>query len=95
MHLAIRKSAHVVEYFIFSVLLWRAFRAEASRWQFRAAFLAAAIATVYAATDEFHQSFVPGRSASVHDVMIDASGAILAQIIVWIWMRRRRDELIA
>jgi len=93
LHLAIRKSAHVTEYFIFSVLLWRGIRIAGSRWQFRWALLAVIIAAVYAASDEFHQIFVPGRSASVHDVMIDTSGAILAQIVIWLWLRPRRAEV--
>ena len=33
---------------------------------------------LYACTDEFHQSFVPGRVAAVHDVLIDSAGAWLA-----------------
>ena len=40
--------------------------------------LALLVAAVYAATDEFHQSFVPGRTASVYDVLIDTSGACAA-----------------
>jgi VanZ family protein len=95
LHLAIRKSAHVTEYFIFSVLLWRAIRSERNQWQFRWALLAVLIAAVYASSDEFHQLFVPGRSASVHDVMIDVSGAILAQIVIWLWMRPRRDTVVS
>ena len=84
----IRKCAHIVEYFIFSVLLWLSIRTPGEPWRFRWALLAVALATAYAATDEFHQIFVPGRGASVHDVMIDACGATLAQIIIWLWMRR-------
>jgi hypothetical protein len=95
LHLAIRKSAHVTEYFIFSVLLWRAIRSERNQWQFRWALLAVLIAAVYASSDEFHQLFVPGRSASVHDVMIDVSGAILAQFVIWLWMRPRRDTAVS
>jgi hypothetical protein len=92
LHLAIRKTAHVFEYFVFSVLLWRAIRGEGSRWRFRWALLAILIAAVYAASDEFHQIFVPGRGASVRDVMIDVCGATLAQIVIWLWLRPRRDE---
>ncbi len=91
LHLAIRKSAHVVEYFILSVLLWHAIRGEGRQWQFRWALLAVLIAAAYGASDEFHQMFVPGRGASVHDVLIDTCGAILAQFVVWLWVRRRQQ----
>ncbi|MGB6432078.1 MAG: VanZ family protein [Candidatus Acidiferrales bacterium] len=94
-HLAIRKSAHVFEYFVFSVLLWLGIRTAPGRWQFRWALLAVAIAGVYGASDEFHQIFVPGRGASVHDVMIDVCGAILAQVVIWLWLRPRRENIVA
>ncbi|HSV85586.1 MAG TPA: VanZ family protein [Levilinea sp.] len=48
----------------------------------RAPFLAVALTLGYAVLDEFHQSFVPGRSARLEDVLLDVSAAILA-ISVW------------
>ncbi len=42
------------------------------------------IALLYAISDEFHQSFVPGRSAEVYDVFADGMGAVLSQIILYI-----------
>ena len=38
--------------------------------------------TLYAATDEFHQKFVPGRTACIKDVLIDSSGALLAIVVI-------------
>ncbi|HLM50142.1 MAG TPA: VanZ family protein, partial [Solirubrobacteraceae bacterium] len=46
------------------------------------------IAVGYAITDEWHQSFVLGRSASPVDVAIDAAGVALAWL-AWRWWRRR------
>ena len=43
----------------------------------------------YGITDEFHQSFIPGRSCDVFDVMADASGGVLAVICGWGWRRWR------
>jgi VanZ family protein len=60
--------AHAVEYAIFGVLLLRALDA-------RLVAFAAGIA--YAATDEIHQSFVPGRVASGIDLLVDAVGLLV------------------
>jgi hypothetical protein len=67
MHALIRKSAHFVEYFIFSVFLTHGLRGEERGWKLRWALLAAAMAAGYAALDEFHQWFVPSRTASPWD----------------------------
>jgi VanZ family protein len=80
-HFLIRKSAHFVEYFIFSLLALHALRGEEGRWKLRWALEAAVLAEAYAALDEFHQSFVPSRTASVHDVLLDTFGAVVAQAL--------------
>ncbi len=92
MHAVIRKSAHVTEYFIFSVLLFRAVRGDDRGWKLPWAIWAVAIAAGYAAFDEFHQLFVPGRHASPWDSLLDTAGATLAQVVLWIWfyVRGRR-----
>lgn len=74
----VRKSAHMTEYFILFLLLYRAF----GREQKPAARLLMSLAIVflYACTDEYHQSFIPGRGPSFRDVMIDTSGGFLALI---------------
>jgi len=81
-HGLVRKSGHVTEYFILGLLLFRAFRSgsdERRLWKWAlASFL---VAVVYATSDEFHQSFVPTRTASLVDVGIDATGALLAQLL--------------
>jgi VanZ family protein len=66
--LVLRKLAHATEYAVFGFLLLRALGRE----------LPAVFAGVaYAATDELHQHFVPGRHASPYDVVIDACGVLL------------------
>jgi len=76
-HYAVRKSAHFLEYAMLGVLLWRAvyYDPGLAAWRTRSFFLALLLAALYAASDEFHQSFVPGRDASVRDVMLDTCGA--------------------
>ncbi|MDI1321017.1 MAG: VanZ family protein, partial [bacterium] len=51
--------------------------------------LALLLAAVYAATDEFHQSFVPGRTASLGDVLIDITGAFVALAVAAAWQKWR------
>jgi VanZ family protein len=85
LHVFIRKSAHFAEYFIFSVLLFRAVRGPQRGWQLRWALLAVAIVAAYSASDEFHQWFVPGRQASPWDSLLDTFGAVIAQIAAWVW----------
>jgi len=81
--LVVRKTAHVMEYAILAALLWRALRTGV-RWQTRMLRLFIAVwfvCAVFAASDEFHQSFVPSRTASPIDVMIDIFGALIGLVI--------------
>jgi len=76
-HEVLRKLGHWSEYFILTVLLARALRAGFPRRGRIAQFTTCiAIATLYAASDEWHQSFVPSRTSTIIDVMIDSFGAI-------------------
>ena len=90
-HLAVRKTAHFVEYSILGLLVWRlihfdpAWAACRSR-EFLTALL---IAALYAASDEFHQSFVPGREAAVRDVLVDSCGAGFGLAALWAARRLR------
>ncbi len=63
---------HVLEYAILGVLLSAALGLE--KW---AVVFAVLIASVYGVSDEFHQSFVPGRSASLMDAVWDSLGAVV------------------
>jgi VanZ family protein len=88
-HVITRKVAHFSEYAILAYLAARAFRtsprpALASRW------LIAALALIvaYALLDEYHQSFVPSRTGSVYDSLIDMAGGLTALLI----LRRRHNR---
>ena len=81
LHFAVRKAGHLLEYAILGSLLFRAIREDRPGWKLRWALGAIAIAALYAASDEWHQSFVPTRTASVWDVVIDTTGATLAQVL--------------
>jgi VanZ family protein len=90
-HAFIRKAGHVIEYFILGLLLFRAFRGGSiASWNWRWSFFAVIVVVLWAASDEFHQSFVPTRTASVVDVGIDTAGGILAQFVSAFWQRYRK-----
>jgi VanZ family protein len=93
MHAIIRKTAHLTEYFIFSILLVRALRGQERGWKLRWAIWAVVLAAGYASFDEFHQSFVPSRTASPWDALLDTAGASAAQVVLWLWhFSRARDS---
>jgi VanZ family protein len=83
LHEFARKSVHFVNYFILSLLLFRAFRAQNKGWALRWSVLAVLLAASYAATDEYHQSFEAGRGPSAMDTLLDTAGASAAQVVVW------------
>ncbi|MBI3671178.1 VanZ family protein [Candidatus Azambacteria bacterium] len=74
----LRKFAHFFEYFILSALLFNAILNTAQkRPNFRsAAFLSFLFSVLYAASDEFHQTFVVGRHGDIKDVFLDSLGVI-------------------
>ena len=91
-HVLIRKSAHVAEYSVFSLLLFRSLRGRRRGWRFDWALSAIVIAGVYGALDETHQIFVPGRGASPWDALLDTAAAAAAQLCLWLAVRRRAGD---
>ncbi len=81
LHHIIRKCGHLTEYFILSMLILRGIRAGEKGMHLRWALVTVLVIAAYAALDEYHQSFVPGRTAAVGDVLIDTSGGIAAQLV--------------
>ncbi len=65
-----KKSAHMLGYALLALSYLHAFNGDIRKWK-----LIWLLAILYAASDEFHQSFVSGRGATVIDVGIDAIGA--------------------
>ena len=89
-HTVLRKIGHFTEYAILALLLWRALRGTFGRigkgMLMAGAFL---VCVAFAASDEFHQSFVATRTASIHDVAIDCIGALVAVVLCVIFGRRK------
>lgn len=82
------KLQHIGVYGVLGWLVSRPLRRSHDLSPARAALVALLIAAVYAATDEWHQSFVPTRSADALDWIADAIGAALGQLPLWYESRR-------
>jgi VanZ family protein len=93
MHVGIRKAAHITEFAVFSIAVFHGVRAERYGWRLNWALLTLLIAVCYAGLDEWHQSFVPLRAARFRDVLIDSSGALLAQVFVWAYAKLHRNSI--
>jgi len=103
-HFLVRKTAHLTEYAILATLIFRALRLTAPtcfvrsrnrRWAPAMALaIALGLSAAYATTDEFHQSFIPGREACLRDVLIDSSGALggLVGLAAVTLVLRRREK---
>ena len=90
-HHVIRKGAHVTEYCILGVLVYRAFRLDVSRTVI-VSVLTMLFVAVAAMMDEFHQSFVPSRGSSMIDVGWDCIGGLISLTLSWIWSVPRDVE---
>lgn len=73
--------AHFFEYAIFGGLLYSALRLDRSTPS--AILWAVALASLYAITDEYHQSFVPMRTPDPLDWVVDTVGAAFGAVVVW------------
>lgn len=81
--LIVRKSAHFCSYFILGILAFLIAK-ETFGFNKKTIIISVIFCMLYACTDEFHQYFVSGRSASIIDVMIDTCGSLLSTSILFI-----------
>jgi VanZ family protein len=94
-HFLIRKTGHVVGYAVLSILLFRAWRATVAlknnpRWSIVWATIALGMTALVASLDEWHQTFLPSRTGTIHDVVLDATAGLGAQILLFLWLRREK-----
>ena len=87
----VRKTAHFMEFATLSV--WAAWLMALYGW--RHPFLFGGLfSMLYAAGDELHQIYVPGREGKITDWGIDSAGAILGAILIWwLLMRKKRQKM--
>lgn len=98
----VRKTAHAAEYAVLGLLVAGAYKEGGKKGgkhvgekRGRETFVPWIITTAYAATDEFHQLLVPGRSGQLSDVILDSAGALAGLLVlgaVRFFVRRRREE---
>ncbi|MCE5286409.1 MAG: VanZ family protein [Pelosinus sp.] len=83
----VRKFAHGWVYFILGILVIKAIT-YTRLTGFKAYVLTLVFCSIYAASDEFHQLFVPGRSGQISDVLIDLLGAVFGMVVYWFFKNR-------
>ncbi len=101
-HHLIRKTGHFMGYAILSLLIFRALRgAWRNRqevlarsleyfWQLRWSLLALFGTLLAASADEIHQTFNPDRTGRWQDVVLDCTGALVMQVLLYLWITSRK-----
>jgi VanZ family protein len=92
-HLVIRKTGHFIGYGLVGLSWLRAWwmtLPESKFWQ--DALLALLGTAAVASADEFHQTLLPNRTGLASDVLIDCTGAIVLQLLVYLFMRLFRPK---
>jgi VanZ family protein len=74
--MVLKKLGHMAGYAVLLILLWQALGSTELR-------LAWVLTVLYAVTDEFHQTLVPGRHGTHWDVLVDAGGALMGTLAGW------------
>lgn len=92
---AIRKTGHVFGYGFLSLLLYRGWRHSIPvvgnpRWALGWSRVALLSTTFVATLDEWHQSFIPSRTGTFHDVVLDTAAGVAAQLGLYLFLSRRR-----
>ena len=95
-HFVIRKAGHFVGYFTLSWLLFRAWRDTfpfpGRNWAIQWARISFFMAALVACLDEWHQSYLPSRTGNLHDVLLDSTAALVAQVMLFLILRRGNSE---
>jgi VanZ family protein len=95
-HLLIRKCGHFLGFGLVGLTWLRAWRITLPQAPFlRVELLALAGAALVASADEFHQNFLPNRTSSPRDVLLDCCGALATQLLVYFFLRSRKLRLVA
>lgn len=95
-HIVLRKTGHFVGYAMLSFFLFRSWRGTfprlSTRWCLQWATLAFVCTALVASLDEFHQTFLPSRTGTFRDAILDSSAALIAQVLIFLLLQRRNTE---
>jgi len=95
-HVAVRKSGHFAGFGLVGLTWLRAWRMTIPRAPFlHLEFWALAGTALIAAADEFHQSFLPNRSSSPRDVLLDCIGAVMMMCVVQLFLKLKGPQKLA
>jgi VanZ family protein len=91
-HVFIRKTGHVLGYGLLSILFFRAWREtlpriDGARWSAKWAVIAVFGTALVASLDEWHQSYIPTRTGTIRDVILDSCAGIAAQLAILLYQR--------
>jgi VanZ family protein len=87
----VRKAGHFSEYLILAILFLRYRKGQGTSE--KSALYALLFVFLYASSDEFHQSFIPGRGPAFSDVLIDTAGGLIGIILYeWQWRMMERQN---
>lgn len=89
----VKKGGHALGYGLLALSYLHALKGDRKNLNARWFIAAWVIATLYSATDEFHQSFTPGRHPAVTDVMIDSVGALVALALASKFYKQKRPAI--
>jgi VanZ family protein len=93
LHILLRKAGHFLEYAFLAFLLFRAFRQGSKRFRHSWFLYAGLISLGYSAVDEYLQTFIPARTGSFYDWIIDASGIACSLGILMIRGKHNRSGI--
>ena len=91
-HFFLRKTGHVIGYAVLSLLFYRAWKTTVPvignpSWSIVWARIAFTMTALVASLDEWHQTFLPSRTGTVNDILLDSTAALAVQILIYAWMR--------
>lgn len=86
-----RKAAHIFIYFVLGIVAFNVVK-DFPLSKKRAVLVSVLFVVLYATTDEFHQSFVPGRSAELRDVLIDTTAGAMGTLVYFCATAFRRSN---
>jgi VanZ family protein len=90
-HHYLRKTGHVIGYGMLCLLMLRGWRAtlDPGRTQLKSTALLSWLGTVFVATmDEWHQSYIPSRTGTWKDVVLDSTAGLVFLLVAYFWLRR-------